>query len=107
MHVPGTAQWMACFLLGVMAITVYSPVMDIWGWTKVVDGWRKAEPTRFSKHWYRKFVAKFIFWGRSYSWMLRYAIELVLPLVCLFTLGGAQPLLWLTAFASTSSGIRI
>jgi hypothetical protein len=114
-----SAQYMSGLLLFTMAITIWTPVLDIFGYTSKIEKWRriKVQPLKFTGYnilitwdtwtWIKKWVAIFMFWGRSKSYMLRWVVDLGIPLACILLFSSGQNLLFLSAYAQSMGIMRV
>jgi hypothetical protein len=100
------AQIIALLLFFVMVLTVWTPVLNIWGGTTQLTQWRqdsiKVVNCSTLLKWCRKNMAKFMLWGRSKSYMLRWCTDLGLPLMLLIFQGLDSKFILFTAYAQTS-----
>mmetsp|Transcript_54273 Transcript_54273/g.151476 ORF Transcript_54273/g.151476 Transcript_54273/m.151476 type:complete len:594 (-) Transcript_54273:121-1902(-) len=81
-------QICACWMMALMAITVWEPLCNFWGLEKSIDALAKDESRTFVRWW-----ASFNVWWRSRAWMLRYVIDFGLPVLILSGVTGSTPLI--------------
>jgi hypothetical protein len=109
----GSPQIMSCILLLIMAITIWTPVLDIWGFTKQVNVARRSSVTAEKKSFkgicqqVKKSVAQCMMWGRSVSWTMRWAVDIGLPILFILFSTSGDSIVWLSAYAQTMGAMRI
>jgi len=81
-------QVCACFMMAMMAITVWEPLCNFWGLEQSIDALAKDESRTVVRWW-----ASFNVWWRGRAWMLRYVIDFGLPVLILSGATGSIPLI--------------
>jgi hypothetical protein len=99
-------QIIALLLFFVMVLTVWTPVVNIWGGTTRLAQWRRESVEVVNCNtllrWCRRNMAKFMLWGRSKSYMLRWVLDLGLPLILIICQAVDSKFILFTAYAQTS-----
>lgn len=98
-----TRLYSSVLLLNLIAITVWDSFLSLWEADKGVDSLSKSEKRGA---WVQN-VASLVIWWRSKAWILRYAIDFVLPIYVLLGGPGGSSLVTVVAYAATVHGLRI
>jgi uncharacterized membrane protein YwzB len=81
-------QVCACWMMAMMAMTVWEPLCNFWGFEQGIDKLAKDESRTMVRWW-----ANFNVWWRGRAWILRYIIDFALPLLILSGATGSIPLI--------------
>merc|ERR1711953_748141 len=92
----------ACFLMLLLAITVWEPLVSVWGFTKSINDLAQDESRCFLRLWARMSI-----WWRSRAWIVRYMVDFGLPILILSGLTTGFGLLTPSAYATTVQGFRV
>jgi len=97
-------QMGAICMLGLLAITVWEPFLNLWGVDKTINRLSKGGKEVSGV---LSVVSGYAVWWRSHVWIMRYAIDFGMPLIVLSgMLGGGVNLITLATYASTVHGFR-
>jgi len=92
----------ACFLMLLLAITVWEPLISVWGFTKSMVELSKDESRYCFRLW-----ARMCMWWRSRAWIVRYIVDFGLPILILSGVATGFGLLTPSAYATTVQGFRV
>lgn len=95
-------QFGACFLMLLLAITVWEPLISVWGFTKSIND-LSTDKTRYFARWW----ASMCIWWRSRAWIVRYMVDFGLPVLILSGITTGLGLLTPSAYATTVQGFRV
>jgi len=104
-HIQAQCQAGALCMLGLLAITVWEPFLNLWEWDKYVNALSKAD--KDSAGFVARSMARSVVWWRGQAWIMRYAMDFGMPLIILSgLLGGGINMITLATYASTVHGFR-
>jgi hypothetical protein len=91
----------ALFMLTLLAITVWEPLLTVWGFDKSIELAAKDD-SQYLSRW----IASLLVWWRSKAWIVRYVVDFGMPLVILSGATGGVSLFSVAAYASTMHSYR-
>jgi hypothetical protein len=94
-------QVCACWMMGLMAITVWEPLVNFWGFEKSIEALAKDDSRPLLMRW-----AHLQLWWRSRAWILRYVIDFALPVMILTGATGSTPLLSVIMYSCAANTLR-
>jgi len=97
-------QFGALLLLGHLAITVWEPFLNLWGFDKTIDRLSKGDKDHGAYCF--KWLASFLVWWRGKAWIVRYVVDFVLPVLVLIGFVDGAHVLTLAAYATSVQGLR-
>jgi len=92
-------QVCACWMMLLVALTVWEPMLKFWGFDATIESLSKEENWSVARWW-----ASFNMWWRTRAWITRYLVDFGLPLLILSGATGGKSILGVIAHA-TASGV--